>query len=370
MRPRVAHVLEAVGGGTARHLVDIARHAPASDHEVVLPPERIGGLSDETAIEQLRDAGATVHVLSMRRTPWAPRNALALARLRHLLRRVRPDVVHGHSSIGGLLARTASVGLRSPRIYTPNGITQVRAGVLVERRLRPLTDRFVAVSPSEGELAVEIGLIDRARLVVIPNGVELERPRAVELRARLGISATVPLVGTVSRLVHQKAPEDFVAACAVVGSAMRDVHFVLIGAGEQQALVDEAVAASGLGERFHQVLSLPGAGGALGELDVFALSSRFEGGPYSPLEAMRAETAVVLTDAVGNRDVVEHGVSGVLVPVGDPEAMGAAIVALLRDAPRRRALAVSGRERLGERFDVRSMGAQLDALYEELASGA
>ncbi|MBA2281413.1 MAG: glycosyltransferase family 4 protein [Acidimicrobiia bacterium] len=367
MTVRVLHVLEALEGGTARHLVDVVRHARSVVHEVVLPPSRVGGITDPAATDRLRAAGATIHLLPMRRTPWSPRNGESLARLARLVRARRPDVVHGHSSIGGLLARLGAVGTGRPCLYTPNGITQVRAGVVVERRLRRFTHRFVAVSASEGELAVELGLIGSDRLVVIPNGIELEAPPPVPLRARLGIDAGVPLVGTIARLVPQKAPEDFVAACALVGAALPDAHFVLIGGGELQAQVDAALQASGLGARFHQLESLPGAAGALGEFDVFTLSSRFEGGPYAPLEAMRARTAVVLTDCVGSRDAVEHGTSGLLVPVGDPAALATAVVELLCAAERRRQLAAAGRARVEERFTVELMGARLDELYTTVA---
>jgi glycosyltransferase involved in cell wall biosynthesis len=368
MTPRVLHVLEALEGGTARHLVDIARHATATQHEVVVPPQRIGGLTDETAIGKLRDAGATVHLLEMQRAPWGPRNAPALARLRRLIRSRQPDVVHGHSSIGGLLARVAAAGLHRPRLYTPNGITQVRAGIVVERALRPLTERFIAVSESEGDLAVQLGLIARDRLVVVPNGIEMEAPAGVGLRARLGIEPGTPLVGTISRLVPQKAPEDFVEACAVAVHRCPTACFVLIGGGDLAGPVDEAIARSGLGHRFHRLDSLTGAAGALAELDVFALSSRFEGGPYSPLEAMRAGTAVVLTDVVGSRDAIESGVSGVLVPPGRPDLLGAAIAELVDDPARRARLAEAGRDRVRTHFDVRLMGSRLDELYASLAT--
>jgi glycosyltransferase involved in cell wall biosynthesis len=367
--PRVLHVLEALEGGTARHLVDVVRNARATEHEVVVPERRVGGLTDELAVGRLQDAGATVHHLSMRRTPWAPGNASALVQLRRLLAKRSPAVIHGHSSIGGLLARSAATGTHTPRAYTPNGITQVRAGIAVERSLRRLTDRFVAVSLSEGDLAVQLGLIDRNRLAVIPNGIELEPAPLVDLRAQLGIAESTPLVGTIARLVPQKAPEDFVAACAVVAKAVPEARFVLIGGGQLEAEFDALVRTTGLGDRFTRIGALPGAAGALAQLDVFALSSRFEGGPYAPLEAMRAGTAVVLTDVVGSRDAVEHDRSGVLVPVGDPEALGAAVAELLLDTPRREQLAAAGRERVLAHFDVRSMGSQLDSLYAELSDG-
>jgi glycosyltransferase involved in cell wall biosynthesis len=368
--PLVLHVLEALEGGTARHVVDLVRTVAGTRHAVAIPPERRGGLTDRRAEGDLRAAGADVRLVPMHRTPWAPTNATALARVRRLVRTLRPDVVHGHSSVGGVLARLAVAGTGVACAYTPNGIAHVRLARIVERRLRPLTDRFVAVSPSEGELAVALGLIHADHLVVIPNGVALEPPPPVGLRDRLGVPPGAPLVGSIARLVPQKAPEDLVAAALAVAAAVPEAHVVLIGDGPQARAVDAAVAASGVAGRVHRIAELPGAAGALPELDVFFLASRFEGAPYAPLEAMRAGVPVVLTDVVGSRDAVEPGTSGLLVPVGRPDALADAVVGLLRDPDRRRTIGAAGAARLRARFDVRAMGRSLEALYTSLAGDA
>jgi glycosyltransferase involved in cell wall biosynthesis len=364
----VLHVLEALEGGTARHLCDIATHAVGADHLVVIPERRVGGLTDETARARLEAAGAEVHLLDLRRTPWSPANLRALVRLRGLVRRLAPDVVHAHSSIGGLLARLAADGRRPPVVYTANGITSARAGVVVERALRRRTTAFVATSDSEAEHAAQLGITRGIRTVVIPNGIEPDPPPSpLDLRTELGIPADAPLVGSISRLVPQKAPVDLVAAARAVVDAVPEAHVVLIGDGELRAEYEAAVDAAGLRDRLHRIASLPGAAGVLDQLDVFLLASVFEGGPYAPLEAMRAGTAVVLTDVVGSRDAVEDGTSGVLVPPARPDLLGGAVVELLRDPARRDRLGAAGRARVAERFDVRAAGAALDRLYAELA---
>jgi glycosyltransferase involved in cell wall biosynthesis len=366
-RPVVLHVLEALEGGTARHLGDIATYATGSRHHVVIPSRRVGGLTDDTALPRLQGAGAEVHPLAMHRTPWSRANAVALARLRRLVREVRPDIVHGHSSIGGLLARLVAGGRTHPTVYTANGITTVRAGVVVERLLRHRTTAFVATSPSEADHAARLGLTTGVRVAVIPNGIDLQAPPSpVDLRTSLGLPPGTPLVGTISRLVAQKAPEDLVAALRVVLDRVPDAHAVVIGDGELAAEYEAAVDATGVRDRLHRIPVLDGAGGALDQLDVFVLASRFEGGPYAPLEAMRAGTAVVLTDVVGSRDAVEDGSSGRLVPAGRPDLLGKAAADLLADPDERARLGAGGRARVVERFDVRAMGAALDELYADL----
>ena len=363
----VLHVLEALEGGTARHLVDLVRHAEGVRHVVVVPVERSAGVTDREAAPAMLAAGATVHHLPMRRTPWAPGNAAALAGLVRLTRRLRPDVVHAHSSIGGALARAAGWG--APVVYTPHAMATSPAYLAVERLLGRGTDRVVAVSPSEGERIERQRLVPPGRVVVIPNGIDLDPPPpdGRDLRRLLGLPADVRLVGTVARLIPQKAPVWFVAACAEVARRRPDVHFVLIGSGPLQRDVDRAVEASDLAGRLHRLASVPGAARVLGQLDVVTLLSRFEGGPYLPLEAMRAGTPVVVSDVVGNRDVVEDGVSGFVVPAGDAWTAADRAIRLLEDDPGRAAMVEAARRRLAERHDVRSMGLRTVALYQELA---
>jgi glycosyltransferase involved in cell wall biosynthesis len=166
--------------------------------------------------------------------------------------------------------------------------------------------------------------------------------------------------------VPQKAPLDYVKACATVARERPGAHFVLIGSGPLESAVDKEVLRLGLSRCFHRLEVLPGAAAALGDLDVLVSTSRFEGGPYAPMEAMRASTPVVLSDVVGNRDAIEHGMSGLLVPEGDLDGFATAILTLLRDDDLRARLGAAGRARVDRRFDVAAMGRALTGVYHEV----
>ena len=373
-RPKVLHVLEAVAGGTLRHLVDILHTVPGVEHHVVLPPDHThpeeGDLSiNALAAEEMLAAGATIHRIEMLRNPVHPKNAAGILRLRRLVDRLQPSLVHGHSSVGGAFARAAVWGTHVPDIYTPNGVARSRAILMVEKVLAHRTSRFVAVSASEGERALSLGLTSNERMVVIPNGIDLApiEPGRYDLRKELQLHADVPIVGTVSRLTHQKAPDDFVRICAQVARTNSDVHFVLIGAGQLQRQLDAAVAAAGLTHRFHQIAFLRRANIAISQMNVFVLASLFEGAAYAPLEAMQAGVPVVLTDVTGNTDTVEDGVSGRLFPFGDTTAIGGAVRELLDHEHVRLPLVKGAYERVEGHFDRRQMGARLEQLYRELA---
>jgi glycosyltransferase involved in cell wall biosynthesis len=366
MRPTVLHVLEAFAGGTERHLLDLVRHVDGFEHVIAVPSQH-HGRSTACAMRAARAAGARVERVEMGRSGAGVLNLSAFLTLRGLIDDLAPAVVHGHSSIGGALARMATATTGVPLVYTPHGLSRARLGTAVERLLGGRIDRFIAVSASERDFALAHGVVRPAQVVVVPNGVALEPPPAPDrsLRERLRIPDGAPLVGCCARLTWQKAPEVFVAAAALANGSLPQAHFVLIGSGPLRRSIGRAVRDAGIWHRFHVVPSLEDCAASLPALDVYALPSRFEGAPYTPLEAMRADVPVIVSDAAGNRDTVQSGVSGLIVPTDDPVRLAEAIVEVVEDRGLRERLVQGGRAEL-KRFDVRRMAAATRSVYEDV----
>jgi glycosyltransferase involved in cell wall biosynthesis len=364
----VLHVLEAVEAGVSRHMANLVRHVDA-DHTVVLPKERVGGLTDTAVFDAIDAAGARVVPMAMRRAPADHRNALAISRVHRMIRSTRPAVVHGHSAIGGAVARLAALGTRAPTVYTPHGIHPSRGAHVLERALGRVTDRLVAISESEAELVRRLGVIPPERIVVIPNGIDVAAHSMsdTDLRVTLGVPAGTPLVGTIARLAPQKAPDVFLEACARVADGHPSVRFVLIGDGPLADRVQHEIGTHGLRDRLLWIRDCIDAGALAGQLDVFALPSRYEAGaPYAVMEAMRALVPVVLTDAVGNRDAIRAEQTGLVVPPDDPCALAAAIERLLSDQPLGRRLARAARADLEGRYDIEDWSLAVGSLYRSL----
>jgi len=368
----VVHVLEALEGGTARHVSDLVTRVAGVEHHVAVPPSRVGGVTAVEAVGEMEAAGATIHRIDMRRLPLSPRNATALWEIGRLVRRVRPDVIHGHSSAGGALARLASVagGAGRPRrIYTPNGVYPGAPAAAAERGFGLLTDRLVAVSESEARLVAIRAIVPEERIVVIRNGIDLNPPPpgGPDLRAQLGIDPGVPLIGFIGRLVPQKAPRLVVEAAGILLRQGIEAVTVMIGSGPLSGEVDRAIRDLSLTEQVRCVGHLSRAFAVIGQLNVLVLPSLYEGCPYAPLEAMRAGVPVVLSDATGNRDVVDHGRTGLLFPPGDAASLAGAVSLLLSDAALRGRLTAAARERLAADFDIKDMAAATGRLYAEEA---
>ncbi len=349
-RPRVLLVTQASGGGVGRHMIDLAEGLAERDVEVVglYSPRKL----DTACRERLAGAELPPMIAFPLRRALHPADAADLWRLVRKARELGPfDLIHGHSSKGGAMARLAGYLLRIPAVYTPNAfVTQdpeLRAWQRsfygrIERFLGQYTAALIAVSPEEVQHARALG-IDANRIHMIPNGITPPAfPGKSEARARLGIGPEEVVIGFVGRLTAQKAPDVMLEAFAQAlarGPAMR---LVMVGDGPLAADVRRRIERLGLGER---VLALGDvvATEVMPSFDLFCLSSRYEGMPYVLIEALAAGLPIVTTEIGGAALCVEPEGNGLIVPRDNAAALAQALVELAADESRRRRYAEASR---------------------------
>jgi glycosyltransferase involved in cell wall biosynthesis len=204
----------------------------------------------------------------------------------------------------------------------------------------------------------------------VRSGIDPEefsaRPGARErVRAALGIGPGEVLVGTVACLKPQKAPLDLVEGAALALRVEPRLRFVVAGDGELRGAVEARARDLGLGERFRLLGWRRDVPDLLAGLDLFVLTSLFEGLPRAVLQAMVAGVPVVATAVGGTPEVVRDGETGLLVRPGDPAAAAAAVVRLTGEPETARRLAAAASRRIGEEFEIRRMVRTLDELYAE-----
>jgi glycosyltransferase involved in cell wall biosynthesis len=379
-RIHVLHVLEATAGGTRRHLRDLVCGLDPARFRVsvAVSPRRDSDFGRD--LVRFRGLGADVHVISMWRRPAPVLDLLAAARLLWLMRRIRPDVVHAHSSKAGFLGRWAARVAGVPAtVYTPHAFAwNMRVGALVqggfralERLAVPWTDRLIAVSTHERHLALDLGFAP-ARVVLIPNGVPDGGDPAGEGRARRRGGEGGPVVGFVGRLSLQKAPDVFAAAVPRILAAVPGARFLMVTSTgplyertiryvERQSWRDRVIWGAAHDET--EVAS------HLARMDVLLMPSRWEGLPYTLLESMSAGVPVVASRAGGITDVLTDGVDGLLVPVGDAGALADGALRLLRDDELRSRLAAAARQRVTA-FSLETMLERTAGVYADALASA
>jgi glycosyltransferase involved in cell wall biosynthesis len=301
------------------------------------------------------DAGARFVSLRHVRRPIAPlRDLVGLIELIRLCRRERPDIVYANSAKAGVLGRLAGALTGVPvRIYGAHGWAfathpgrRASLYLLAERLMRPFTSLTVCVSESERARGLAARTCVRERTVVIRNGID---PDTV---AQARHDSGTPRIVSVGRF---KAPKDFITLIrALSGLPTCSFSAQIIGSGPDHEDIEEEIRSMELtngvellGER-DDVLEL------LARADIFALSTTSEGLPMTVLEAMAAGLPVVASAVGGVPELVVHEQTGLLVPAGDSEALGAALGRLVAEPHLRRRLGAAGRARVRACFDLAS----------------
>jgi glycosyltransferase involved in cell wall biosynthesis len=350
--------------GGERYLELLARHLDRRRVRLAVVAPAEGPL--RAALEALE---VPVHVVDLERRLVRPG---AIGELARLLRRLSADIVQSHGARSNFYARLAGARAGVPVLCTVHNSLRDYPVRAARRALYLAMDRLT-LPLAAGILCVAAGLAREygRRARVIPNGVDLAEfdPAAVSgpaTRQALGLGAG-PVVGFVGRLTEQKDPLAFVRAVAAVAADVPGLQALVVGDGPlRPALLAEA-ARCGVAGAFRLAGVRRDVPALLAAMDVLLLPSRSEGFPFAVLEAMAMERAVVATAVNGVPELVEDGVTGVVVPPGDAPALARAAGALLADGPRARALGRAARRRVAERFTVERMVAETEQLYRELA---
>lgn len=303
-------------------------------------------------------------------------SAARLRSLRAALAAEPWDVVHAHGSRAAAFARVADPGARRRLVYHVHGIHVDRAGtgtrraalLAVERTLRPRTARFVTVCRADAARGARLGLLAPGRTVVVPNGVDVPAAPAARggFRAEIGVASRAPLVLCVGRFHAQKDHATLLEAWRLVARTHPQAVLALVGSGELETVLRAQAASTAAGESIRFAAPRASLDEVYADADVFALSSRWEGLPYTVLEAMARGLPVVSTAVDGVPEAVADGATGLLVPPADPAAMATALSALIADPGRRLALGAAGRARVAAQFARAQMLERVLAVYESI----
>jgi len=267
-----------------------------------------------------------------------PSDLASLRAIRHYMGEFGPfDVIHGHASKGGALARLAALGTASRVLYTLHGFIVMDPGIRLSKRrlyhaiewaLSKVTDRIVTVSPEEQRAGVGSGL-GRSRVIMIPNGVDpIAFSSRSATRRALGIADDGVVAGFIGRLVDQKAPDVLIKAFATASRSLPRARLAIVGTGPLEPAARSLAEELGIASKIYWLGERDGSR-VLPAFDLLALSSRKEGLPYVVLEALAAGLPVVATQPAGVELLVEHRRNGMVVPPNDPEAFASALVEVM-----------------------------------------
>lgn len=380
-RIRVLRVIARMNiGGPAIHASLLTRRLDPSRYEsTLLYGAEEAGEGNYLGLHG-QELQSTIYVPELGREIRPGQDIFTLAKIVKIIRRLEPDVVHTHTAKAGALGRLAAILCRVPVIvHTYHGHvlhgyfsprkTQVFVGI--EKMLARGTSRLLAVTPQVRDdlLARDIGRPEQ--YTVVPLGFDLERFENAarlrgELRRELGLAADVPMVGIVARLVPIKAHEVFLAAAAKVLQSVPSCRFLIVGDGERRAELEAMGQQMGIAASLIFMGWRADLARIYADLDVVALTSKNEGSPVALIEGMACTRPAVATRVGGVPDVIEDGVTGLLAPDGDAEAVAAGIERLLRDPAFAAGLASAAHDKVMARYAATRLLKDLDRMYVDL----
>ena len=351
----IVHVAGALKGGPLTVVAELTRFQIIAGHQVSLvyssvrdPAESFySELSPEIALYPL-NAPRELHPL---------RDLIACWKLIGFFRKMRPDVVHLHSSKAGAIGRIAARLAGIPAIYSPHGVSYLRTDVSAVTRalyfglewvLGLVGTVTVASSPSELDTLKAMP----GSKTMIPNGIDLNSlpPKYDEEAVKQGLQIVL-----YSRITAQKNPE---LACEIARISPPDWRWFWLGDGELRDIVTRSGRIEILGWMPHAAALT-----RLRSADVLVHTSKWEGMPMAILEGMALGLPVIATSAIGNRDLILPGETGYIAD--DAPAFVDALQKLANSKELRRKFGEAGRRRVACEFDPAQLAVRWTDVYAQ-----
>lgn len=363
---KVMHVLNAVGGVKV-YLDQILENIDFSRFDITV----VRGKGDDCQFSQ--EALITEFRIDLVREISVIQDFRALTQLIRRIRAEKPDLIHCHSAKAGVIGRIAAYRTGVKVLYTPHAFSYLSTGsrlkrwvyLQIERLLASRKSVLLATSPSEQKRAIEEVGYREADTRVFHNSV---RP------VPMSDSGTFPpkswpdtYICTVGRPSYQK---NISCMVDIVDSLSKDtdIHLVVMGVGfyaPENESVKEKIAALGLESRItllpwcdrNEVLHI------IRHSKMYISTSRYEGLPYSVIEALALAKPCVVSDCDGNRDLIRNDMNGFIVPQGDIAAFTEKIRNILDDGDLAQRLSSGAAKTFSEHYDITTNIRLLEALY-------
>lgn len=298
--------------------------------------------------------------------------------------RLRPDIVHTHSSKAGIVGRFAARDARVPRVvHTIHGMSfnrtqpwwMQRGYAWLERLAGRRSHAIVTVADAMIEQSVAAGICPREKMLTVYSGMEVEqftptRYDRAGVRREWGVEDGEVVVGACARLFRRKGYEQLIPIMAAAFECEPRLRFVWIGDGAQRAEYAAELERLGLARRTTLTGLIPPAEvpRMLAGFDILAHTSQWEGLPRVVAQSLLMQVPAVAFNIDGTPEVVIDGETGRLVRLNDEAAFVDALCGLAGDAALRQRMGRAGRELCLERFDWRRMVDELEGLYQRLLS--
>jgi len=309
MKIRVLHITQALGG-IKTYFSQIVTHIDKSKFEISLIAPHDSELAELCAVN-----GIVYHSLNIRRQVHPVYDPYHFIRILLLIKKTKPGIIHCHSAKGGMLSKLSSYFHGVAVVFTPNAFSYLSfvgfkrvLFYLLEYFSKKRVRKLLAVSYSEHDRALHELNYRQDQISVVLNSIKIQDAPVRDFEK-------CDQIGMIGRLTHQKNPLFFLEVARRIQEIYPNIQFKLLGAGYHDHLKKAAL--KFIEENQLNNIQIVSWGQYqletfYKELDIFILTSSFEGLPFSLLEAMSYKLPCIATNVDGNKDVIKHGQNGFL----------------------------------------------------------
>lgn len=299
----------------------------------------------------------------------------AILGIRDIIKGRNIDILHAHMYHAGLYGRLAALAAGGRRPKSVLSVHNIYPKVkthrsLVNRALNTFTSRIIAVSEPVAEDVLKHDHADPRKVIVLQNGVDIDRHDLTfgkeVAKKRLGLKSSDFVLGSVGRLAESKGHNYMLEALSIINKSGYGFKLLIAGSGPLEKSLREESAALGLsedaillGER-HDIPEIYRA------MDLYLMSSLWEGAPLALADAMAAGLPSVATSVGGMPEQLNYGECGIIVPPKDPEAMANAVIGLYKNKDKMASLAEKARKRALDKYSSEAMVRKLEDIYASL----
>lgn len=366
---KVLHIIKSLGRGGAEMLLPETIRLHNRDqfefHCIYFLPWK------DQLVESIKNVGGAVHCFR------ATNNLVILAQAFKIIRYAKTnsiDVIHCHLPWAGFVGRIVHLLSGTKVIYTEHN-KQERyhwLTAVLNRITFNWQDLVVAVS-EDVKGSIKDNIQSKIPMRTILNGVNTDRFNKSNyedssIREKLNISGDIPIIGNVAVFRTQKRLDLWLEEAQKIRNEIPNAYFILIGDGPTEDAVKRKIVELDLKEIVHCPGRLDEVRPYLAAMDIFMISSEFEGLPIALLEAMSMEVPVVSTNAGGIKEVIDHKQNGLLVEVDEVKLLSKGVISLLNDDPFRKKVAQNGRTTVLDQFSLIRMVHELEDAYIKIVN--
>jgi glycosyltransferase involved in cell wall biosynthesis len=367
-KKRIVFILQGGKGGTQEYIKMLLKYLDRNKYQITV-------ICHGEVYEELNSLGYNVHYVEMVRNISILKDLVSLKNVLCYLKNNKVDIVYSHSSKGGVLGRIAARLLNIPNLYNPHGWSfnmktserKKHFYILIEKIISRFADKIIMISEAEYNDAVLKGIVDRNKLVLITNGVDLGKfniNNGDEFKQSLNIPKDFKVVGMMGRFTEQKCPQTFIEVAKIVTDSYPNCKFILIGDGELKGSLEKMVAALKLGGKVIFIGWVSDPEKYISIIDVGVLTSKWEGFGLVLAEMMASGKPVVASEVDGIPFVVKKNIDGFLCRSDDVQGFAKYVLRLLNEDDLYKAMSESAYKHAREKFDLKLVIRQHETIFD------